>query len=353
MDRREFLAASASMAVGSALFADEPAKTEPGKGATRRGLRVLPIGYEVWGLAFSPTEPILATCGSARLDYTFSGYRERQRQNRVPKGPSALALWDVRTLKRLKGLDGGSECWSVAFSTDGKKVAAGRGGRGVRIWDVLSGEEIVTLADRRETGDVQHRSIGFMHNDEWLVCSGTEGVRVWDVQSESLLHRLDYRQSTAVVAIPPHGVALVGGGAGSQLAVWMATRGELNQLIKVDAKEIHDAVFSMDGNLLGIVDNAGIARILDAELFEEKWRMKVARCASIAFSPRRSIVAFGGERIQLYDLRSRAQLAELDGNTTGIQRLAFSADGKLLATTSPDLVLNLWDMDEVLSVKSE
>ncbi len=226
----------------------------------------------------------MATCGSAELHATLSGIRELQRQNRVPKGPSALTLWDARTLKPLKVLDGGSRCMSVAFSSDGKKVAAGRTGRGVRIWDVVSAEEIVTLADRRLSGDVHHRSIGFMHNDEWLVCSGTEGVRVWDVQSETLLHRLDYRHATTVVAIPPRGDYLVSGGLGGEVAVWLATRGEFYQLIRSDAKYVHDAVFSPDANLLGIVDNAGIVRFLDTESFEEQWQIKGVRCASIAFS---------------------------------------------------------------------
>ncbi len=288
----------------------------------------------------------------ARLDYTLSGFRERQRQHRVPKGPSALTLWDTQTLKALKVLDGGSECMSVAFSSDGKKVAAGRTGRGVRIWDAVSGEEIVTLADRQLTGDVHHRSIGFMHNDEWLVCSGTEGVRVWDVQSETLLHRLDYRHATTVVAIPPRGDYLVSGGLGGEVAVWLATRGEFYQLIRGDAKYVHDAVFSADSKLLGIVDNAGIVRFLDTESFEEQWQIKGVRCASIAFSVDSTLVAIGGETVQVFNVRTRTKLAEVDSNATAIQRLAFSPDGKLLAASSPDLVVNLWDLREVVSERT-
>jgi WD40 repeat protein len=218
MNRRQFIGVSAAglgcTGLGPGLYADQDGQPESEKGVPKRGLRVLPIGYQVWGLAFSPKEPILATCGCIRGDITPSRLRELQKQNRVPKGPTALVLWNMQTLKAQKTLDGGSECWSVEFSMDGKRVAAGRAGRGVRIWDVASGDEIATLADRQETGDVHHRTIGFMQKDQWLVSSSTESVRVWDVQSESLMHRLDYRQATTVVAIPPIGDYLVSGGLG-------------------------------------------------------------------------------------------------------------------------------------------
>ena len=258
MKRREFCAGIGGAAMASALLADEQSKSQTRPNAPPRGLRVLPIGYEVWGLAFSPKEPVLATCGCIRGDITPSRLRELERKNRVPKGPTALVLWDVTTLKPQKTLDGGSECVSVAFSSDGKKIAAGRFGRGVRIWDVVRGEEIVTLAEHQISGDVQHSSVGFMENDQWLISSSTGAIRVWDIQSESLTHRLDYRQATTTVAIPPRGDYLVSGGHGGELAVWLASRGELNQLIKIDAEFVHEAVFSPDGGLLGVL----ITRVL-------------------------------------------------------------------------------------------
>ncbi len=64
MKRREFCGGLGSIAIASALFADEQRRSPSDENTKRRGLRVLPIGYEVWGLAFSPKESILATCGS-------------------------------------------------------------------------------------------------------------------------------------------------------------------------------------------------------------------------------------------------------------------------------------------------
>jgi WD40 repeat protein len=124
-------------------------------------------------------------------------------------------------------------------------------------------------------------------------------------------------------------------------------------LIKIDAERIRAVIFAPDVTLLGVVDNAGVVRFFETGSFEEVWQTKGVGCASIAFSTDSALVATGGERVQVFDVRKRAKVADLDANTTAIQRIAFSADGKVLATTSPDLVVNLWSLSEVVNGKSK
>lgn len=74
----------------------------------------------VWSVAFSPDGKTLAASGS--------------------RGP--IKLWDVKTGKEKATLTGHRNIVSsVAFSPDGKTLASGSNDMTIRLWDVKSGKE--------------------------------------------------------------------------------------------------------------------------------------------------------------------------------------------------------------------
>jgi WD40 repeat protein len=72
----------------------------------------------------------------------------------------------------------------------------------------------------------------------------------------------------------------------------------------------------------------------------------------LAFSPDGSRLAIGSAdgTIRLADTRSDQEVA-LPGHGNGVQDIAFSADGSMLATTSPG-VARIWalDIDDLLEI---
>ena len=116
--------------------------------------------------------------------------------------------------------------------------------------------------------------------------------------------------------------------------------------------EVASLALSPDGLVLALGDNSGGVRLVDAldgraittlpapegEADDHAW--------SLAFSPDGKLLAVGSRgRVRLWSLGdSPHPLVHLPGHRSHIRLIAFSPDGRRLATSSDDPVIEVWDL---------
>jgi RNA polymerase sigma factor (sigma-70 family) len=107
---------------------------------------------------------------------------------------------------------------AVAFSPDGKMVAAGGGGDLVQLWDVEKGKPIVSLkGDRRG-----HRTIAFSPDSKIVAAGGSDGkVRLWPVPAGKPMETLQgHHGEIHAIAFSPDGKTLASVSQDETLRLW-------------------------------------------------------------------------------------------------------------------------------------
>jgi WD40 repeat protein len=244
-------------------------------------------------------------------------------------------LWNAASGREIATLRGhGGWVSRVAFSPDGRFLATGSVDRTVQLWDVAS---------QRPTGSALQIGLGveamaFSPDGEALAVTpwGTT-VTLWNTTSKQQIAALKGHRATPVraLAFSPDGKLLASGSADSTVRLWeVATEREV-ATFRGHADEVLSVTFSPDGRTLVSGSRDRTARLWDVDRKQKTETLEglAGRCEQVAFSPDGKVLAAGaGKTVQLWDLATGRMSFTLAGHKENVECIAFSPDGTMLAS---------------------
>jgi WD40 repeat protein len=274
--------------------------------------------------------------------------------------PSRLASTFVRQANHA------SRAYSVEFSRDGKVLASASRDGTVKIWDVATGTNIRTLP----ADSFAVKSVAWSPDGRLLASSGNDGViKLWDATSGQELRALKHawREGRANlvswVRFSPDGKILPSRNYDDTISLWEVSTGrELHSLAVVDAfPGISSLAFSHDGRLVASADEGTKIKFWDSvsgqlvrTLVSPPVVGMTIQIVSLAFSSNGKLLATGEVRIdnarkeyygvvKLWNLDTGRVLHEVVAHVMDPDSVAFSPDGQVLATSGADGGVKLWD----------
>ncbi|MDI1433284.1 WD40 repeat domain-containing protein [Polyangium sorediatum] len=294
-----------------------------------------------------------------------------------------VRLCDIEKRRVSATLSPNGAIWQMAFSRDGKTFATASEKNDVQIWDTRSGAVKKTVSFGADT----YISTLVLSPDGSLFATDfVREVSVWDAKTGSVQAKLEEFEYGGDLAFSPDGRRLATTCASGLVCVVDATNGALVKKIALKDVGLRSVLISPDGKTLFAQPFDDTLRVLDLEkgtllrtsslpddlgritlsgngklLGAAGNRMRVWNAQTgatvreeklkdspwdFALSPDGSWAAVGVEgAILLFSLTTtNAPARPLLGHTGPVEALAFSPDGKRLASGSRDKSVRIWDV---------
>lgn len=311
-----------------------------------------PTGAEgqMLGLTLGPNN-LLATCGEgmvplaeADLSQLLSTIGGERTYARFSPDRSMLATWDSTTGKIL--------LWDVktgqvryrfegnqaVFRPDGAVVATQNEGYSqmdIRFWDTASGQLLLSIPQTRYANDM-----AFSPDGKALAVAGRQAA-LWDAATGQLLHA--FGEPTSAVEFSSDGRTLATVDNDYVVRLWNVAGGELSAELPGYTEMMFSVAFSPDGRLLAAGNGDGSAYLWDVASLRAGAPQLLNRLGSytssvdsLAFSLDSHALAIGpsyDDAATLWDTGSGGLLASFPGHERGVSALAYSPDGRVLATS--------------------
>lgn len=275
-------------------------------------------------------------------------------------------IWDTATGEVLHELSGHTdEILSVAYQPSGNYLVTGAWDHTVRIWSTTEGTELAVW----DASQGPVLSVACHIDDDTVAAAGNDHtIYLWSLATGKLKLSLQgHFRAIGTLAFAGDGHTFVSGSFDQTIRLWDSQHGYPLRTYHGYANEIQSLTLNADGRYLANANVDQTICIWDAKAAAPDLSVTPSNLSTqrhsvphqiiqnddgpvfcVAFHPEHNLLASAGQSgtIRIWDVAQAGRLTcELRRSHDAILSLAFSADGKWLASGTEDRTIFLWDLE--------
>ncbi|MEQ1830968.1 MAG: WD40 repeat domain-containing protein, partial [Pirellula sp.] len=306
---------------------------------TGQELHKLQHDFAINCVAFSPNGDLFAT-GTLRS-----------------KEGSHRMIWRVADGSQVKSFSKPNQVRSISFNGDGTRIICATD-PDIESWEIESGQLSIiashrTMKDNNFEFEQVTSAIVSPDQKTLVTASMDRAVKIWDMDSKrELLSIPAHREGITSVAINASENMIASASVDRSIRVWNSITGTEQLVLRGHSGAVQQVAFSPDGFRLASASRDGTVKIWDSTLrmdFRALLASYSCHYLSHSFRPEGNEIVYGrflngigdiGPLAEVRDASSHELIREFHGgHRHWIRSIVMSSDGKLLATAGGDSVL--------------
>jgi WD40 repeat protein/DNA-binding SARP family transcriptional activator len=261
-----------------------------------------------------------------------------------------VTIWNAATGRRVRTLSAPG-AHAVAYSPDGSRLAMRLDDGTILIFTTQTGRFESPVPDPNRIGT--WGGLAFSPDGRFIAADDYDaGVRIWDLQNSRVVRTLASPPTMCGIAWSGAGEVAAGDCGGyyaySRVTLWDVRTGRRVTQTAPDYNAVISLAFSPDGSRIGVGSLGGTASVSDARTGRTLLTLRghTGEIQAIAYSADGTRIATAGSdgTTRIWDVADGRNLLSVQAGTAAVDAVAFSPDGTRVATASADGGVRIWDI---------
>ena len=254
---------------------------------------------------------------------------------------------------------------SVALTPDGRRAISASADLTLKVWDLQSGIELMTLADEsneKRGGPTQTLLVGTVAvtpDARYAISALYDRTpRVWDLSSGTVVRTLrGHDEAVRSISVTPNGTRVLTASADRTIKVWRLDSGSEIATLAGHRDEVRAVAITPNGRfvLSAADDRTVIMWDLSSHSKEHVFEGHTNLVSCVAVSPNGKSAVSGSAdgTLRVWDLDRRCPCQVLRGHRGGwINSVVFIPQGHRVLSSARDATIKVWDLERGEAIRS-